>query len=88
MNFRVENDAPQNETEQRIQDILLENGYEEGEIQFRQREDNCYHLRIGYWDRLDSKSFSQLSHIVEEESDYDEDCGYKFCYTFKQPFVK
>jgi hypothetical protein len=50
---------------------------------------NRMYLRFGYWDRIDLNKLEEIlgSNIkVEEDSDYDDDCGYKFCYFLDNTF--
>jgi hypothetical protein len=42
------------------------------------------YLRFGYWKSVDVDSLSEIlgpSIVVEEDSDYDDDCGWKYSYT-------
>jgi hypothetical protein len=42
------------------------------------------YLRFGYWNRIDVKKLQEIvGQSVEEKDDYDEDCGYQFCYSLK-----
>ena len=81
MKFRSDNEAPVTATEVAIENILVNNGYDASDIQFRGTE---RHLRIGYWQRLNEDVMSQLSGLVPAEIDmYDDDCGYLFSYEIK-----
>jgi len=45
---------------------------------------NEVYLRFGYWDRVDVTKLTEIiGQSVEENDDYDEDCGYQFCYMLK-----
>jgi len=44
---------------------------------------NDMYLRFGYWNQINTGKLSEIlgeSIIVEEDSDYDDDCGYKYMY--------
>ena len=44
---------------------------------------NDVYLRFGYWNQINTGKLSEIlgeSIIVEEDSDYDDDCGYKYIY--------
>ena len=82
MKFRLDNEAPVTAVEKAIENILVNNGIEREEIQFRGTE---RYLRIGYWQRLNENIMSQLSSLVTTERDmYDDDCGYLFSYQVNQ----
>ena len=82
MKFRLDNEAPVTAVETAIENILVNNGIEREEIQFRGTE---RYLRIGYWQRLNENIMSQLSSLVTTERDmYDDDCGYLFSYQVNQ----
>ncbi len=71
--MRLENEAPQTDFEKVIEIILINNGIKQDEIQFRQ--DDRY-LRVGYWKRLNDNVESQLSGMIKEIVDVDDDdCG-------------
>ena len=39
------------------------------------------YLRFGYWERIDKNKLEEIiGNSIEERDDYDDDCGYKFCY--------
>jgi hypothetical protein len=45
---------------------------------------NEVYLRFEYWDRVDVNKLQEIvGQSVEEKADYDDDCGYKFCYSLK-----
>jgi hypothetical protein len=77
-------DSPKTEAEQRIYDLLSTNGFKE--IEFSNVfESSERYLRIGYWDRLPGDYIAMVGEdVIEECMDYDEDCGYLFCYTMKE----
>ena len=79
--MRLELETPQTELEQTIEDVLYDSGYNREEIQFR---DEDRYLRIGYWERLDAKSMTQLEDVIVEEDIYDEDRGWLFLYRVKK----
>ena len=84
MKFRSDNEAPVTAVETAIENILINNGIEQEEIQFRILKDNERYLRIGYWQRLNEDIRAQLSGLVTTEIDmYDDDCGYLFSYEIK-----
>ena len=81
MKFRLDDEAPVTPIEVAIENILVNNGIEREEIQFRGTE---RYLRIGYWQRINENIMSQLSGLVTTERDmYDDDCGYLFSYEIK-----
>ena len=76
--MRLENEAPQTDFEKAIETILINNGIKKEEIQFR---DNDRYLRVGYWERLNDKVVSQLSGMIKEIVDIDDDdCGTLYFY--------
>jgi len=79
--MRITLETPKTELEQIIEDVLYESGHNREEIQFR---DDDRYLRIGYWEKLDAKSMSQLEDVITEESIYDDDCGWLFLYRVKK----
>lgn len=84
MKFRLDNEAPVTAVETAIENILVNNGIEREEIQFRVFKDNERYLRIGYWQHLNKDIRAQLSGLVVSEIDmYDDDCGYLFSYEIK-----
>jgi hypothetical protein len=84
MKFRLDNEAPATPIEVAIENILINNGIEQEEIQFRVFKDNERYLRIGYWQHLNKDIRAQLSGLVISEIDmYDDDCGYLFSYEIK-----
>ncbi len=71
--MRLEKEAPQTQFEIEIETILVENGYNRNDIQFR--DDNRY-LRVGYWKYLSDKALDQLAPYIKEVVDIDDDdCG-------------
>jgi hypothetical protein len=76
--MRLEKEAPQTQFEIEIENILVENGYNRNDIQFR--DDNRY-LRVGYWRYLSDKALDQLAPYIKEVVDmYDDDCGMLWFY--------
>ena len=44
---------------------------------------NDVYLRFGYWDQVNADRLQEIigtATVVEEDSDYDDDCGYKYMY--------
>ena len=71
--MRLEKEVPQTQFEIEVENILIENGYNRNDIQFR--DDNRY-LRVGYWKYLSDKALDQLKPYIKEVVDmYDDDCG-------------
>lgn len=71
--MRLEKEAPQTQFEIEVENILVANGYNRNDIQFR--DDNRY-LRVGYWKYLSDKALDQLAPYIKEVVDiYDDDCG-------------
>ena len=76
--MRLEDETPQSRLEYEVESILIANGYAPEDIQFRQ--DDRY-LRVGYWQRLSSNVESQLSGMIKEIVDIDDDdCGTRYFY--------
>jgi len=81
MKFRSDNEAPVTAVETAIENILVNNGYDASDIQFR---DNNRYLRVGYWQPLAQTVLDQLGDLVTREIDfYDDDCGCLFSYEIK-----
>jgi len=71
--MRLEKEAPVTQLEIEVENILVNNGYNKEDIQFR--DDNRY-LRVGYWKYLSDKALDQLKPYIKEVVDmYDDDCG-------------
>ena len=71
--MRLEKEAPQTQFEIEVENILIENGYNKEDIQFR---DNDRYLRVGYWKYLSDKALDQLAPYIKEVVDIDDDdCG-------------
>ena len=71
--MRLEKEAPQTQFEIEVENILVNNGYNKNDIQFR--DDNRY-LRVGYWKYLSDKALDQLAPYIKEVVDIDDDdCG-------------
>ena len=80
--MRLASETPQTDLEQFIEDVLFDNGYNREEIQFR---DEDRYLRIGYWERLESKALLQLGDVITAEEDiYEDDCGWLYFYKIKK----
>lgn len=50
---------------------------------------NHNYLRFGYWRPVDVEKLQEIlpkSIIVEEDSDFDDDCGWKYSYTIYDTF--
>lgn len=76
--MRLESEAPQTDFEKQIETILINNGIKKEEIQFRQED---RYLRVGYWQRLNDNVESQLSSMIKEVVDIeDDDCGTRYFY--------
>jgi len=83
--MRLEREKPVTAFEQNIEDLLVKSGIDPKEIQFR--GDDRY-LRIGYWQRLQTSTESDISEFIKEKVvDYDDDCGYLFFYQLKHPKI-
>jgi hypothetical protein len=79
--MRLVNEAPQNEIELKIEDILVESGIEREEVQFRDEE---RYLRVGYWERLLPEILTKLDGLVVSKDEmYDDDCGWLYMYRVK-----
>jgi len=81
--MRLETEAPVSDLEKSIEAILMLNGYEQSEIQFR---DDDRYLRIGYWKSLPAKVVGQLESFIDIDPVdwYDDDCGYLCYYKVKK----
>jgi hypothetical protein len=76
--MRLESEAPQTQFETEVENILVANGYNKDDIQFRQ--DDRY-LRVSYWGYLSDKVLDQLKGYIKEVVDvYDDDCGTLYFY--------
>lgn len=76
--MRLESEAPQTDFEKQIETILINNGIKKEEIQFRQED---RYLRVGYWERLSDNVVSQISSMIKEVVDIeDDDCGTRYFY--------
>ena len=45
--------------------------------------DNGMYLRFGYWDQINEGKLQEIigtSIVIEEDSDYDDDCGNRYMY--------
>jgi len=76
--MRLENEAPQTQFETEVENILVANGYNKNDIQFR---DSDRYLRVSYWKQLSDNILDQLGdRIIERVDMYDDDCGWLFYY--------
>lgn len=74
---------PQNMTEQSIENALVEmEGVRREDIQFHSvvGGTEARYVRVGYWRPISDSVIGELGLI--EDSDYDDDCGYKYCYFY------
>lgn len=49
---------------------------------------NDVYLRFGYWQRVNEAKLQEIvgpSIKVQEDDDYDDDCGYRYMYRLKAP---
>jgi hypothetical protein len=61
----------------------VENEFGEFDISQVMGGTNDVYLRFGYWNQINVGKLSEIlgeSIIVEEDSGYDDDCGYKYMY--------
>ena len=75
----MQNFNPENSQESIIKAILIDNGYEPKEIEFHGTFPDRF-VRIGYWEKLDTKAILQLSDALHEDSFDDEDTLEGFLY--------
>ena len=80
--MRLVSEIPQNEIELKIEEILVESGVDQKEIQFRDKfRDTDRYLRVGYWERVQPNILANLTKLgVLEDAIYDDDCGWLFMY--------
>lgn len=81
--MRLEKNAPQTQFEIEVENILVANGYDKEDIEFRDvvYKDETRHLRVGYWNYLSDKALDQLKDYIKEVVDmYDDDCGWLYYY--------
>ena len=79
--MRLNSEAPVNEVELKIEEILVNSGIERETIQFRGSE---RYLRIGYWERLPNDVLEKLGNLIVSEDDiFDDDCGWLYMYRTK-----
>ena len=79
--MRRESEMPQNPTEQSIENALVELGVDREELEFTSvfRSSKRY-IRYRYWRHLPI-TFNELVELgLEEDADYDDDCGYRYMY--------
>jgi hypothetical protein len=85
--MRLEKEAPQTQFEIEVENILIENGYNKEDIQFREVvfKSDVRYLRVGYWKYLSDKALDQLKPYIKEVVDmYDDDCGTLWYYELNQ----
>jgi len=83
--MRLKNEAPVTQLEIEVENILVENGYNRNDIQFRDNDRGGSHLRIGYWRQLSDKVIDQLGNRISDRVDiYDDDCGWLSYYELNQ----
>ena len=83
--MRLEKDAPQTQFEIEVENILVANGYDREDIQFRDNDRGGSYLRVGYWKYLSDKALDQLAHYIKEVVDIDDDdCGTLWYYELNQ----
>jgi hypothetical protein len=80
--MRLQEEHPQNPTEQIVMDILLQAGHTEEEIQFRGDSDYRY-LRYGYWRNIDVPEDSEIWKWIAYQSLWDDDCGHLHMFPIK-----
>jgi hypothetical protein len=74
--MRLKNEAPVTQLEIEVENILVANGYNREDIQFRDNDRGGSYLRVGYWKYLSDKALDQLEPYIKEVIDmYDDDCG-------------
>lgn len=79
--MRLNSEAPVNEVELKIEEILVNSGIERETIQFRGSE---RYLSIGYWERLPNDVLEKLGILIASEDDiFDDDCGWLYMYRTK-----
>jgi len=50
---------------------------------------NDVYLRFGYWEPIDAQKLQDIlgpSIVLEEDSDFDDDCGWRYMYRLLNPF--
>ena len=68
--MRLESEAPQTQFETEVENILVANGYNKNDIQFR---DSDRYLRVSYWKQLSDEILDQLGDRIIEIVDIDDD---------------
>ncbi len=83
--MRLEKEAPVTQLEIEVENILVENGYNREDIQFRDNDRGGSYLRVGYWKHLSDKVIDQLGNRIADRVDmYDDDCGWLSYYELNQ----
>jgi hypothetical protein len=81
VNVRREDEMPQNPTEQSIENALVELGVEREDLEFTSSFGGGQrYIRYRYWKRLPISFDNMLELGLEEDVDYDDDCGYRYMY--------
>jgi hypothetical protein len=81
--MRRENEMPQNPTEQSIENALVELGVDREDLQFITGfglGGSLRYIRYRYWKSLPISFGAMVELGLEEDTDYEEDCGYKYLY--------
>ena len=79
--MRRESEMPQDMTEQSIENALVESGLDREEILFcKAFGSERKYIRYRYWRPIDSNVVAELG--LEEDADWDDDCGYKYLYFY------
>jgi hypothetical protein len=79
--MRREDELPQDMTEQSIENALVELGVDREDLEFSGGYGHTRrYIRYGYWKSLPISDDDAFELGLEEESDWDEDCGYKYNY--------
>ena len=79
--MRRESEMPQNPTEQSIENALVELGVDCEDLEFSGAiGSGRRYIRYRYWRALPISDEQIFELGLGEESDWDDDCGYKYCY--------
>ena len=74
--------------EDKIKLLLVMRGYKKGDLHFRNTLEKERYLRYDYWESIDGRDIGYVETIeniqIEEFSFFDEDCGWKFGYNYKE----
>ena len=79
--MRRESELPQDMTEQSIENALVELGVDREDLEFSGGY-GCTrrYIRYRYWRRLPISFENMIELGLDEDIDYDDDCGYKYNY--------